>query len=101
MPDIKQLIEHAISVMTCPTCSRSYSIEEISVKHFATGTYVLQVNCDQNHPFVSSTWITSFAVDSDLSDDPINNDHLIELHLALKHFKGDFKSLWAKKGKKT
>lgn len=100
MPDIKQLIEHAISVMTCPTCSRSYSIDEVNIKRFATGTYVLQVNCDLNHPFVSSTWITSFATESELTEKPIDDDHLIELHQALKRFKGDFKSLWAKKGKK-
>lgn len=101
MDNIQQLIEQAKAVMTCPSCGRHYGQDEIKFKGFMDHTYILQTTCTNQHPTIFTTWITSYAptTASDLLDlTPIETDHVIALHDALKQFDGNFKALWSSKG---
>ncbi len=97
MNNIQQLIEQAKAVMTCPTCGRHYDSREISFKGCLDHTYVLQAMCSNAHPTVVTTWVTSFiSATHNQATNPIDSDHIIALHRALKSFDGNFKALWSK-----
>ncbi len=97
MNNIQQLIEQAKAVMTCPTCGRHYTSQEISFKGCLDHTYVLQTMCANAHPAVVTTWVTSFTGATNTHENhPIDSDHVIALHQALQRFDGNFKALWSK-----
>lgn len=95
MQHIKQMIEQARAMMTCPGCGRHYEAKEIRFKGFLDHTYILQTSCSNQHATIFTTWITSYA--PALVDDRISleTDHVLNLHQALKGFNGDFRSLWS------
>lgn len=98
MLNIQQLIEQVRAMLTCPECGRSFEANEITCKGFMEHTYVLQTKCSNQHPTVFTTWITSYVDPETQHLGPMESDHVLDLHKALKRFNGDFKSLWSKKG---
>jgi hypothetical protein len=98
MLNIQQLIEQVCSLITCPECGRGFESKEISCKGYMEHTYVLQTKCSNQHATVFTTWITSYVNPETDRLTPIDSDHVLDLHKALKRFNGDFKRLWSKKG---
>lgn len=99
MQNIDQLIEQARALMTCPACGRHYDAKEITFKGLMDHTYILQTTCSNSHATIFTTWITSYAPALTEEIGPLEHDHVLAMHDALKAFDGDFKKLWSKKGK--
>ncbi len=98
MDNMQQLIEQARALLHCPACGRHFESKEISFKGFMEHAFVLQATCNNQHQTIFTTWITSFSDNIQQEVAPIESDHVLALHEALKQFDGNFQGLWSKKG---
>lgn len=98
----QDLIKQAQEILYCPTCGRTYQLDEIRLRGFVDDKLVLQVICSNGHAPVSTIVFTATSggkLPQRVKAAPrkkITKDDVLDLHQALKGFDGDFKNLWGK-----
>lgn len=97
------LLKNLQSVMSCPSCGSIYEVSEIQFLGKKDGYFLLSLTCNSCSLPV---WLNFFAgkghesnyISSDLTakdsrlmaKSPISTSEVIDFHLFLKNFKGDF-----------
>lgn len=94
MNSLPEIIREAQKDLYCPTCGRSFNLNEIHIRSLIDHTVLLQTLCANGHVPVIMIFIAS--VNSKPSIAAINNNDVIKAHAALKEFDGNFVSLWKK-----
>lgn len=95
--------------MHCPSCNSTYSLEEMQFLGNQDGYFLLSMTCSKCSLPV---WVNFFAGNKEgskmitndltitdinlLSKEPISNNEVIDFHVSLKQFKGNFKEVFKK-----
>lgn len=97
------LLKNLQTIMRCPSCGALYDVEEIQYVGNQDGYFLLSMTCSKCSLPV---WVNFFAggerepvIASDLtitdshflSREPISSDEVLEFHMSIKKFNGDFK----------
>jgi hypothetical protein len=107
--DFRELIEHLAGDAHCPLCGARYSREAICITREAGTRWRLSVQC---HCCGTASQITAtmpppeqaFEVPMELTPaeaflfaqtQPLSEDDVLDVHIFLKHFLGDFTTLGA------
>jgi hypothetical protein len=95
MNSLQEILQQAQRDLYCPTCGRNFSLSEIRLRGLFNHTLLLQTVCTNGHSPVIMIFVANYNQSEQLK--PITTDDVLATHVALKNFKGDFKSLWSKK----
>ena len=103
MPNLDEIIAEARRTLVCPVCGRKYDNSEIKLRGNLDNAYIIQTVCDNGHPPLVTIFIAT-ARDGEgptfvLHKKPapvkkISSDDVIDGHLAIEEFNGDFLKLW-------
>ena len=94
MNSLPEIIAAAQKDLYCPTCGRSFNLNEIHIRGMFDHTVLLQTLCANGHVPVIMIFVASVSSKQKIA--PINSDDVIKAHSALKEFDGNFVSLWKK-----
>jgi len=87
--NLHQIIEQIQKDLSCPVCSRKYTIGEIRLRGLFDHTLIIQTVCVNGH---MTLFMTTYQKKETLS--PITSDDIIDLHKSLRRFDGDFEKQW-------
>ncbi len=105
MPNLEEIIAEAQRTLTCPVCGRKYSEGEIKLRGTMDDAYIIQTVCDSGHPPLVTIFVATlkpnqtptFVVQKkQIGKRKITTNDVIDSHLAIEKFDGDFKKLWSK-----
>lgn len=99
------LLKNLQTIMRCPSCGSIYDVQEVQFIGSQDGYFLLSMTCSSCSLPV---WVNFFAGggavkpltdltirDAELAKrSPISQDEVIDFHLSLKKFNGDFKRIF-------
>lgn len=77
--------------LACPVCAKKYAIGDIQLKGLFDHTLIVQAVCANDHLTILIT-----AINNIRNNDPMSDNDVINMHLFLQNFNGDFQTLWNK-----
>jgi C4-type Zn-finger protein len=105
MPNLEDIIAEARKSLTCPVCGKKFEAHEIKLRGFLDNAYIIQTMCDNGHPPLMTVFVASagqngtptFVLQSNKTHKTkISTDEVIDGHLQVEQFDGDFMKLWSK-----
>lgn len=105
MPNLDEIIAQAQRTLTCPVCGRKYNAEEIKLRGNLDNAYIIQTVCDSGHPPLVTIFVATakqgeqprFIVHKQPTSKKITTNDVIDGHIAIEKFDGDFQKLWQNK----
>lgn len=94
MNPITEIIQQAQKNLYCPTCGRSFSLNEIRLRGMYNHTILLQAICANDHNPVIMIFIASYKNINNIH--VINTNDILKAHKTFKVFNGDFQAIWGK-----
>lgn len=106
---LQELIKNVQAMMRCPSCGANYDNEHIHFLGQLDTAALIQLDCESCGLPVMATIVVSDRGDagqpkvlSDMSEDdlvpsnaePIDTDHVVDMHQFLKEFDGNFENLF-------
>ncbi len=106
---LQELIRNIQAMMRCPSCGAKYEADHIHFLGQLDTAALIQLDCESCSLPVMATIIVSDKGEqktrllSDMSADdlaepsrdPVNSDHVVNVHTFLKGFDGDFEQLFS------
>ena len=107
---LQELIKNIQAMMRCPSCGANYDADHIHFLGQLDTAALIQLDCESCGLPVMATIVVSDKgqagqpkVLSDISreddavgsGDPVNTDHVVDMHQYLKDFDGDFDKLFS------
>lgn len=95
MHNFNDILEQIKRQLHCPVCGKKYELGEIKLRGSYSHTLVIQTICENGH---STLFVTNTKNPKEMADvkKSIIIDEVLDLHIALKKFNGDFTKLWQK-----
>lgn len=95
MHNFNDILEQIKRQLHCPVCGKKYELGEIKLRGSFARTLVIQTICPGGH---STLFVTDTRNPKEVTENkkPIITDEVLDLHIALKKFNGDFEKQWQK-----
>ncbi|MDO8513900.1 MAG: hypothetical protein Q7S37_05350 [bacterium] len=92
MNPIQEIIQQAQRDLYCPTCGRTFSLNEIKLRGLYDHTILLQTACANQHTPVIMIFVASYKNINNIH--VLDTDDILKAHKAFKIFDGDFQAIW-------
>ena len=94
MNPIQEIIQQAQKDLYCPTCGRSFTLNEIKLRGLYNNTILLQAVCANEHTPIIMIFVASYKNVNNIHI--IDADDILKAHKTFKNFNGDFQAIWGK-----
>ena len=96
--DLFNLLRTVHSNVRCPQCGRQYAFSDIKIRGIVDSICFLELHCTDHMPLVATVMIEQKGdKHKNYNNSPIKSDDVIEVHKALKDFKGNFQKMFNQK----
>jgi hypothetical protein len=102
---VDELINSVQQSLVCPICRRHFARVDIKVRGKLDNANVVQVTCANNHPPLTTLIVASqnanevprfIAIEKKEAGKKLTTNDVIDSHIAIEKFDGDFQKLWQK-----
>lgn len=87
---MQEIIKQIQRDLSCPVCSKKFTLDAIQVKAVFQDILVIQTTCPEGHPTLFMTIFKSFPQ----KIEEISLNDVLDLSNQLNDFNGDFEALW-------
>lgn len=94
MNPIQEIIQQAQKDLYCPSCGRSFRLNEIRLRGLYNNTILLQTVCANEHTPIIMIFVASYKNANNFHI--IDADDILKAHKTFKNFNGDFQAIWGK-----
>jgi len=96
--DLFNLLRTVHRNVRCPQCGRQYAFSDIKIRGIVDLICFLELHCTDHMPLVATVMIEQKTPQKpNIGNSPIKSDDVIEVHKALKDFKGNFQEMFNRK----
>jgi hypothetical protein len=102
---VDELINSVQQSLVCPVCKRHFVRADIKVRGKLDNANIVQVTCANNHPPLTTLIVASqranevphfIAIEKRETGKKLTTNDVIDSHIAIEKFDGDFQKLWQK-----
>ncbi len=94
---LHELLARVQRELVCPVCKRSFEIDEIRVRGAIDNHVLVQASCQRGHHPTLVLYVAGHH-DRAPAKDGMTSDDVLDLHLELKRFNGDFRTMFKSLG---